>query len=107
MKKIYIAGKVTGLPFDECAQKFKAAADAIAAMGYEPVNPIEVVNNPDASWISAMRLCIASLMGCDAIYCLPCHIASAGALIEKKIATNVGMPVIHVLESLNGAKWNS
>lgn len=92
-KKVYIAGKVTGLPHAECVAKFEAAAQQVKALGFTAVNPMEVVNNPQCSWMGAMRLCIAALMGCDFVYALPCHLASTGALLEIKTATAVGIPV--------------
>lgn len=86
MNKIYIAGKVTGLPKDEVIQKFAEAQKQFEAYGYEVVNPIEVVNDWEMEWKEAMKLCIAALMECDAIYLLNDYKESKGALLEKQIA---------------------
>ena len=100
-QKIYIAGKVTGEPINEAALKFALAKNKVDALGFEPVNPIEVVNNPKAEWDVAMRLCIAALMQCDAILLLPCFIGSKGALIESELASRVNIPVFFNLKEFN------
>lgn len=105
MIKIYIAGKVTGENPEQCAAKFRAAADALRAAGFEPVNPIEVVNNPQCAWSDAMRLCIAAMMDCKGVLLLPCHRASSGAQIEKRLATDVGMIVSETVDSLRLRQW--
>ncbi|MBP4137435.1 DUF4406 domain-containing protein [Flavobacterium geliluteum] len=68
MKKIYIAGKVTGLPENETNTKFQQAEITVSLAGFEAVNPIKVVNNQNADWDTAMRLCIVELMKCDAVF---------------------------------------
>lgn len=104
--KIYIAGKVTGEDPAQCAAKFKAAADELRAAGFEPVNPIELVNNPKASWCDAMKICIKALMDCTGVYLLPCHVKSVGALKERKLATDVGIYTSHTVDSLKIKLWN-
>ena len=45
MKKIYIAGKVSGEPIADCTLKFGTAQKEIETLGFEAVNPIAVVND--------------------------------------------------------------
>jgi hypothetical protein len=92
MKKIYIAGKVTGLPQDEVVEKFAAMQKKIENLGFEAVNPIEVVNDFDTPWNKAMRMCIAGLVFCDAIILLPDWFSSKGAKIEWDIAKQLSIP---------------
>lgn len=94
MKKIYIAGKVTGENQMECAYKFAAAQKGLEDQGFEAVNPIEVVGDWETPWEIAMDLCLAALETCDAIFMLPDHINSRGALIEKARAIELGFPVL-------------
>jgi nucleoside 2-deoxyribosyltransferase len=92
-KKIYIAGKVTGLPQDEVSKKFSEAEDYLEQKGFNPVNPIHVVCNVNASWQEAMKKCIAALMECDGILALPDVLQSKGAKLEMKLARKLGIPV--------------
>lgn len=92
MKKIYIAGKVTGLPQDEVVEKFAAMQKKIETLGFEVVNPIELVNDFDTTWNKAMRMCIAGLVQCDAIVLLPDWFSSNGAKIEWDISKQLKIP---------------
>jgi hypothetical protein len=44
-KKIYIAGKVTGLPQQEVIIKFAELQVGLESCGYEVINPLEVVGD--------------------------------------------------------------
>lgn len=92
MKKIYIAGKVTGLPQDEVVEKFAAMQKKIENLGFEAVNPIEIVKDFNTPWNQAMRLCIAALTLCDAIVLLPDWMCSNGAKIEWDISKQLKIP---------------
>lgn len=110
-KKIYIAGKVTGEPKHTTAVKFATAKNEIEALGFEAINPIEVVGDWNMPWELAMRKCIAALMECDAIVLLPDWLHSTGAKIEFEIALAVSMPDFHFnlhgLEQLSNHQWNN
>lgn len=93
--KIYIAGKVTGLPKDEVTAKFESAASRVRELGHIPVNPIEVVNDWHCTWNEAMGKCIAALVKCDAVYKLPCSSDSRGAKIELTLAEALDMLIIN------------
>ncbi|WP_291122748.1 DUF4406 domain-containing protein [Flavobacterium sp. UBA6046] len=93
-KKIYIAGKVTGLPQQEVIDKFAKAKQEIEEMGFEVVNPIEVVNDFDTPWNEAMKMCIMALLDCNAMVLLPCWIDSKGAQLEKDIACAFGLELL-------------
>jgi len=93
MKKIYIAGKVTGLPIAEFSMKFGTAQQDLQEKGFKAVNPLEVVNNFKATWEEAMKKCIRALTECDAVYLLPCYTDSPGAKFEIDIAHKLGIPV--------------
>lgn len=91
-KKIYIAGKVTGLPEKEVVQKFNRAAQMVREIRLLPINPIEVVNNFRIDWKTAMRQCIAALMSADGVYILKDAKDSKGAQIEIQLCEVLGIP---------------
>lgn len=100
MKKIYIAGKVTGLPIEEVSAKFTAAQKVLEARGFIAVNPLRVVNDSETSWNAAMKKCITALVACDAVLLLPCYINSPGANFELQIATRLEIPVCTMVDDL-------
>ena len=100
MKRIYIAGKVTGEPLRECTGKFGRAQKDLEELGFEAVNPLQVVGTWEITWKNAMRKCIRALMECDAIYVLPCSQNSRGAGIELQLAASLGIPLYVRLQSL-------
>jgi hypothetical protein len=84
--KIYISGKITGLPFDEAFKMFENAENELKFRGYEVVNPMKLLHEHNLSWESYMREDLIAMMKCDAIYLLPNYHESKGALIEKQLA---------------------
>lgn len=99
MKSIYIAGKVTGLPYDEVLAKFQLA-ETLLAKKWQVVNPLKVVDNPQEEWHAAMEKCLAALDQCDAIYMLPCSVDSPGAKIELQYALENNKMVYYELENV-------
>ncbi|PWA10950.1 DUF4406 domain-containing protein [Flavobacterium laiguense] len=91
-KKIYIAGKVTGLPQDEVYAKFADLQTELQSIGFIVVNPLEVVNDWNATWEEAMKKCLKALIDCDGVYFMPCHTQSVGAMIELQLAKNLKIP---------------
>lgn len=105
MKTIYIAGKVTGLSHRAVTAKFLDAQIAVTLLGFEAINPINVVNNPDANWKTAMKLCITALIECDAVLLLPDWMRSKGAKLEVEICDQLAIPTFNNLEDLK--QWNN
>lgn len=90
MNKVYIAGKITGLRYIDALGKFMDAEKKLTAMGFEVVNPMNVVTDPKAEWKLAMRECIKSMMHeCDTIFLLPDWFQSKGAQLEYEIANQL------------------
>lgn len=94
-KKIYIAGKVTGEPIAECTMKFGTAQNAIEALGFEAINPLEVVGDWNTPWNEAMKKCISAMIECEAVVLLPDWIDSKGAKLENQIANSFDMPIFN------------
>ena len=90
MRRIYLAGPMTGIPeFNYPA--FHAEAARLRALGYHVENPAE---NPDPackSWAGYMRMALAQLVTCDAIYLLKGWENSKGARIERALATELNI----------------
>lgn len=86
IQKIYISGKITGLPIGEVIAKFRGAEAKIRSFGFEPVSPLENGLPFEAEWPDQMGKDIALLLRCDAIYMLPDWQQSEGAMIEYLIA---------------------
>jgi hypothetical protein len=87
MRKIYIAGKITGQ--EEQARIQFAEAKHILSLRFpeaEIINPMNLPHNHDKSWESYMKECIANLMQCDTIYLLEGFHKSKGASIEYNLA---------------------
>lgn len=95
MIKIYIAGKVTGLPYNEVYAKFKVKQLELEEHGYEVINPCEITPQ-DADWEKAMRICLTALLGCHSICLLPCWTDSKGARLERDLALTVGISTIEL-----------
>jgi hypothetical protein len=101
-KKLYIAGKITGLVYEEALNAFNAAENAVRDLGYTPVNPMRE-NGLDGDgnehpWVEYMKRDIPHLLRCDGIYLLANWESSKGANLEKQIAEALGMEVIFAQE---------
>lgn len=95
MKRLYVAGPMSGLP-DLNFPAFHAAAAKLRASGYDVVNPAEINVDPSAGWVECLRKDIAQLVTCDGIALLPGWEKSKGAALECHIATALQMKVIYV-----------
>lgn len=106
MTKIYIAGPMTGLP-DLNYPAFHDAAAALRAAGHEVFNPAENPVPACGSWNGYMRMAIAQLTQCEAIYLLHGWSASKGARLEYRIAQDFQIKPIfqHNHRELGARDW--
>lgn len=93
MKRLYIAGAMTGHP-DLNFPAFHAEAKKWRDLGHEVINPAELCPDPAMSWHDCMRKDIAALVSCDGIVLLPGWRNSKGATLEHHIADRLGMDVV-------------
>ena len=95
MKRIYLAGPMTGLPeFNYPA--FHDEAARLRALGFEVVNPAENPEQP--CWAEYMKQDIPLLLGCDTIALLPGWHESTGARLEHHIAKHLGIFAINAAD---------
>lgn len=100
MKKIYIAGKITGEPIRECFYKFDEAEYEIKTklnVYFEKVvNPLELPGIYfGISHADAMKICMRALRECTHIYMLEDWKESKGATMEHEWAKENGLEIIY------------
>jgi hypothetical protein len=91
--KIYISGRITGLPFAEVEAKFQQAESLLEDLGLEPVNPLKNGLTKEHHWNRHMVKDIELLLPCDGILMLDNWTESTGAGIEYEIAMRMGKDV--------------
>ena len=100
-KKVYIAGKITGME-EEAKVLFQQAENLLKEKGYTPINPFKLDHSHhDKSWESYMKVCLKALMDCDMIYPLDNHMHSRGAREEVSIARTLKIPRLYYVENSN------
>jgi hypothetical protein len=95
VKKLYLSGKMSGLP-DLGFGLFNRVAAQLRAIGYEVVNPVEINDDPEAEWLSCIKADLDYLATCDGIALLPNWSDSFGAKIERLAAQKLGLAVLNV-----------
>ncbi|TDX86202.1 DUF4406 domain-containing protein [Epilithonimonas xixisoli] len=99
-KKIYIAGKISGEDIIKCTHKFGTAQKEIEKQGFEALNPLELVGSWKVTWEDAMKICIGALVKADAILFLDDFTDSRGAMIEHKLASDLGIKTLRGTKEL-------
>lgn len=100
--KLYIAGKMRGIP-QYNFPAFDAARDLLRSAGHDPISPADLdreegfdpnTDEVDADFIfHAMRRDLAAVLGSDGLVLLPGWQTSTGAKAEKFVAEQIGIPV--------------
>lgn len=96
-KKIYLSGKITGLPYEEALNKFNLAENIAKTIALEVVNPMTIEHNHDLSWESYMKQDLKAMLDCDSIYMLSNHQDSKGATIERDLAMKLNLSIYYEL----------
>ena len=91
--RIYISGKISGLPLDDVKVRFADAKAFLDEIGFEAVNPLEKGLPDEATWEQHMVKDIELLLSCDSIYMMDNWTQSTGAGIEYDIAFRLGKDI--------------
>lgn len=78
---LYLSGPVTGMP-DRNEKSFHQAQFMLEKMGYDVINPLQVVADPETGHDEAMKLCLSSMADADGVCLLEGWESSAGAMQE-------------------------
>lgn len=96
MKRVYIAGPITGV--QDFEENFARAERALRAQGYEPVNPCSPGQVEGFTYKDYIDRGFSLLMGCDGILMLPGYMDSKGAALELHYALAVGLEVVTLVK---------
>jgi len=96
-KRIYISGKISGVPFEEAHKKFLNAETALMIHGWSDIaNPMKCkIFKKDDEWEWQMGACLMMLLRCGAIYMLKDWRQSRGARIEHAVAQELEIDIIY------------
>lgn len=100
MQKIYISGKISGLPIEQAELNFRRIEQYLSDE-YEVVNPMTLTEHAaiiackDLSdiekWRLHMKADIKAMMECDGVFLMENYTDSNGAIIEAELAIKLGM----------------
>lgn len=93
MDKVFISGKVSGLPYVYAQERFNRAASLF--QGWEVHNPVKLCK-PYWSWRRCMVVCLWHLVKCDMVVFLDNWQDSKGARIEHRVARLLGKKIIYM-----------
>lgn len=92
--RIYISGPMTGYP-DLNFPEFNRVAAALAAKGYDVVNPVDINPDPNADWFECIVADMDAVRGCAVIYMLNGWEESPGAQIEYWTARKYQLTILY------------
>lgn len=93
MKRIYLAGPMSGLPHMNYPA-FNQEAARLRALGYEVENPAQNPAPSCKTWQGYMRMSVVQVASCDAVALLPGWHTSRGACIEHRLALDLGLRLL-------------
>ena len=97
--KVYVAGKVTGLPESEVLRKFDRSVATLKKDGHTVMSPAVLVLNEGFGHGDYMHICYAMIDVCDAVYMQKDWQDSEGARMEREYAAAHKKRIIYEDES--------
>ena len=94
MKKVYIAGPITGV--EGYKDRFERAEEILLEAGYQPASPIAQGLVEGYTYRDYINRGLRILEECDAICPLPGWTGSRGTKLEKWYAETVQIPVLFI-----------
>ena len=94
MKRVFISGKVSGLPYTHAQEQFNRVASLFD--GYEVCNPVKLCKLY-WSWPRCMTVCLWHLMKCDTVVFMDNWQDSRGARIENRAARFLGKKIVYII----------
>lgn len=101
-KSIYVSGPISGKLANNFRAFFRASRYVVAFLEGCPVNPLEIYQGKNTTWLEFMRTDIKALVDCEEIVMLPGWLWSRGARIEFMIALFLGIRVRFLSEKICG-----
>jgi len=96
LMKIYISGKITGLPLHIAQEYFETIEQELKKANHAPVNPMNICPfDPAHTWQHYMKEDIRVLIDCEAIFMLDNWTDSRGAQLEHHIAKELGLKIYY------------
>ena len=98
--KIYISGKIAGLPESEYTENFSAVEEYLTKKGFQTINPVTLIGTVQGAipWTLSQReimdIDLTVLAYCDAIYLMKNWKESRGAREEYRHAIGNGLDII-------------
>lgn len=105
--KIYIAGKITGLPRAKVVAKFNAARRHLKAQGHDVFIPTVLPYYKSVPHEDYMHVCFGMIDICDAIYLLSDWHESRGATMERLYAADTLKKIIYQEEPPVERQWQA
>ena len=93
--KIYIAGKMRGIP-EYNYPLFNKVDDILTEMGHDVVNPAKLQEDTTLSFEAYMKVDLPALMSCEAIGVLDGWQDSVGGNRELIVATAIGLATYQI-----------
>ncbi|MBO6271837.1 DUF4406 domain-containing protein [bacterium] len=92
-EKIYISGKINGLPKDVSTHLFSKAEHYLISLGYKTLNPW-TINHTSDKWEDMIIEDLKYLKKCSGIYMLSNWKDSYGATVEYNFAKGMGLKIL-------------
>ena len=96
--KVYISGKITGLPKEEYMYNFNQAERFLKKRGYSVINPARVngeLPENTTTYEEYMKVSLTLLSFCDVIYMQENWMESKGTMIEWEYAVLHGIMAMY------------